>query len=43
VDVKYWLTLVQVPESEQLVDIALFAEEISFSVMVDGRFRVGAG
>ena len=27
---KYWLTLVQVPESEQLVDIARFAEEVGF-------------
>jgi len=28
--VKYWLTLVQVPESDQLVDIARFAEEVGF-------------
>ena len=27
---KYWLTLVQVPESEQLVEIARFAEEVGF-------------
>ncbi|MCH2170396.1 TIGR03619 family F420-dependent LLM class oxidoreductase [Myxococcota bacterium] len=27
---KYWLTLVQVPESEQLIDIARFAEDVGF-------------
>ena len=27
---KYWLTLVQVPESDQLVDIARFAEQAGF-------------
>jgi probable F420-dependent oxidoreductase len=28
--VKYWLTLVQVPESDQLIDIARFAEQVGF-------------
>ena len=27
---KYWLTLVQVPESDQLIDIARFAEQVGF-------------
>jgi probable F420-dependent oxidoreductase len=27
---RYWLTLVQVPESDQLVDIARFAEQVGF-------------
>ena len=27
---KYWLTLVQVPESDQLIDLARFAEQVGF-------------
>lgn len=40
---KYWLTLVWVPESGQLVDIARFPKGAAFNGMVDGRFGVWAG